>query len=122
MKANQRLYRSTENRMIAGVAAGVARYMDIDPTIVRLIFIAVALAGGFGVLAYIVAWVIVPEQPTSETISSQAPPRERSMAGIFLVAIGSALLLQQTMGINVWRYIWPVGLIAIGLYIILRRS
>ena len=58
----KRLYRSVTDRKIAGVCAGMADYFDIDPTIVRLIAVAFLLFGGGGFLAYIVAWIIVPEE------------------------------------------------------------
>ena len=60
---DKRLYRSRESRMIAGVCGGLAEYFDMDPTIVRLIVVAAALAAGGGILAYILAWIIVPERP-----------------------------------------------------------
>ena len=61
---DKRLYRSRESRMIAGVCGGLGEYFDMDPTIVRLIVVAAALAAGGGILAYILAWIIVPERPT----------------------------------------------------------
>ena len=57
------LYRSVEHRMIAGVCGGLGEYFDIDPTLVRLIAIILFLAGGSGFLAYIIAWVIMPNAP-----------------------------------------------------------
>ena len=60
---DKRLYRSRESRMIAGVCGGLGEYFDMDPTIVRLIVVAAALAAGGGILAYILAWIIVPERP-----------------------------------------------------------
>ncbi len=57
----KRLTRSTSERMLAGVAGGVAQYFDMDPTLVRLIFVLLAAAGGPGVLIYLVMWLIVPE-------------------------------------------------------------
>jgi phage shock protein C len=57
----KRLVRSQNDRMIAGVAAGLAEYMNIDPTIVRLLFVLLALAGGGGGLIYIIMWLIMPE-------------------------------------------------------------
>jgi phage shock protein C len=59
---DKRLYRSNEHRMIAGVCGGLAEYFDMDPTIVRLIVVAAALAAGTGVLAYILAWIIIPQR------------------------------------------------------------
>lgn len=56
----KKLYRSRNNKMIAGVCAGLAAYFDIDPTIIRLAFVLLALFQGFGVLAYLILWIIVP--------------------------------------------------------------
>jgi len=58
----KKLYRSKKNRVIAGVCGGVAEYFDVDPTIVRLAWIVFSLLWGAGILAYIIAWIIVPEQ------------------------------------------------------------
>lgn len=60
---SKRLYRSVQNRKIAGVCAGLADYFDIDPTIVRLLLVVFFLMGGAGVIAYIIAWIVVPEEP-----------------------------------------------------------
>ncbi|MFH1851876.1 MAG: PspC domain-containing protein [Candidatus Neomarinimicrobiota bacterium] len=61
----KRLYRNTKNAKIAGVCAGIADYFDIDPIIVRLIFIISIFWGG-GIIAYLVAWFIVPNIRDSE--------------------------------------------------------
>lgn len=58
----KRLYRSRTQRMLGGVAGGVAEYLGIDPTVVRLIWALLVFAYGTGLLAYILAWVIVPEE------------------------------------------------------------
>ena len=60
----KKLYRSYEDRRIAGVCGGLADYFDIDSTIVRLIAVILAFAGG-GILAYFVAWLIVPYPPVN---------------------------------------------------------
>ena len=57
----KRLMRSTNERMFAGVAGGLAEYFSIDPTLVRLIFVILALAGGPGLLAYLILWLVMPE-------------------------------------------------------------
>ena len=57
-----RLYRSRDDRMIAGVAGGVAEYFQLDPSLVRIVWVLLALAGGFGVLLYIVMVIVVPEE------------------------------------------------------------
>ena len=60
----KRLYRASEEKsMIGGVCAGIAEYFDIDPTLVRLAFLFIVLARGAGLLAYIIAWVVIPQKP-----------------------------------------------------------
>lgn len=61
----KKLYRSVEDKKIAGVCSGLGDYFDIDPTIIRLIWLAMIFAVGTGVLAYIIAWIIVPEKPAA---------------------------------------------------------
>ena len=63
----KKIYRSKKNRMIAGVCGGLAEYFNIDPTWVRLGWILISLAWGTGVIAYIIAWVIIPESPEPES-------------------------------------------------------
>ncbi len=57
----KKLYRSRNNRMISGVCGGFAEYINLDPTIVRLLWVLFCFAGGTGVLAYIIAAIIIPE-------------------------------------------------------------
>ena len=57
---NKRLYKSSTNKMIAGVCGGIAEYFDLDPTLVRLGWVVFCALGGSGVLAYIIAAIIMP--------------------------------------------------------------
>jgi phage shock protein C len=59
----KKLYRSKKNRKIAGVCGGIAEYFDIDPIIIRLITLILVLSAGGGLIAYIIAWIVVPEEP-----------------------------------------------------------
>lgn len=52
--------------MIAGVCGGIGEYFEVDPTIIRLLWILFIFAGGAGILAYIVAWIVIPERPVGE--------------------------------------------------------
>lgn len=63
MNRNKRLYRSRKQRQVAGVCGGIADYLSIDPTLVRLVWVILALIGGPGVVLYIILAVIVPEEP-----------------------------------------------------------
>ena len=58
----KRLYRSETNRKVAGVAGGLADYFQVDPTLVRLLFVILTFAGGPGLILYIVLWVVIPEE------------------------------------------------------------
>ncbi len=58
---NKRLYRSSTNCMLAGVCGGIAEYFNIDPTLVRLGWVLFSALGGSGILAYIVAAIIIPK-------------------------------------------------------------
>jgi phage shock protein C len=59
----KKLYRSVKNKMIGGVGAGLGEYLNIDPTLVRLGFLALALMGGPGIVIYIIMWLVVPQEP-----------------------------------------------------------
>jgi phage shock protein PspC (stress-responsive transcriptional regulator) len=53
--------RDTRNKKIAGVCAGMARYFDVDPVLVRVIFLVLAVTTGIGFIAYVVAWIVMPK-------------------------------------------------------------
>ena len=61
----KKLYRSDENKMLAGVCGGIAEYFGVDPTIVRLAWVVFSLLGGSGVLAYILAAIIIPRDDSN---------------------------------------------------------
>jgi phage shock protein C len=69
----KRLHRSRTEKMIAGVCGGLGEYLDMDPTVVRLIFVAIVLLAGTGILAYLILWVVMPlDLPASPG----TPPRQ----------------------------------------------
>ena len=72
----RRLTRDTSNKMIAGVASGVADYFNLDPMIVRVLWALTILAGGLGVVAYVIMWIVVPEAGTQA--GSGAEPAEKA--------------------------------------------
>jgi phage shock protein PspC (stress-responsive transcriptional regulator) len=59
----KQLTKSTTNKMLAGVCGGLAEYFQVDPTIIRLLWVLFSLCGGSGVLAYIIAAIIIPKGP-----------------------------------------------------------
>ncbi len=62
--ATRRLTRSTADRKIAGVCGGIAEYIGADPTLIRILWVLAVVAGGFGVLAYVIMWIALPEGTT----------------------------------------------------------
>jgi len=61
----KRLYRSRKDRVIGGVCGGLGYYFNLDPVIIRVATVALFFAGFIGLLGYIIAWIIVPEEPFS---------------------------------------------------------
>jgi len=59
----KKLYRDMPNKMIMGVCSGLAEHLNLDPTLVRIIFVLFTLAGGSGILAYVIMMLIIPEKP-----------------------------------------------------------
>ena len=72
MDASRKLYRSTSNRQLAGVCGGLAEYFSLDPTLIRVLFVILAVLGGSGVILYIALWIIVPSNP--ERTLAWCPP------------------------------------------------
>jgi len=66
----KRLFRSRKDGLIAGVCGGLAEYFDVDPSLVRLVFILAIFLGGAGLVVYLVAWLIVPENPEQSPTAS----------------------------------------------------
>jgi len=121
----KRLYRSTTNKIIGGVCGGLGEYFDVDPVLVRVITVLLFLATGFGILAYIIAWIIIPKRPldvvpvpTNHEYSSWT----RYLPGLILIGIGIILLIRENWFWFGWEEFWPIILIAIGLLLIFRRN
>ena len=132
-----RLYRSQADRMLTGVAGGMAEYLRIDPVIVRLLWVlAVVLSSGLGLLVYLALAVITPSLPRQEpdadgasddAESASAPANHASgrngaavVVGSALIVIGAVALASQFGWFDAWR-LWPLALIAIGGVLILNQ-
>lgn len=71
----KRLYRSRQDRMIAGVCGGLGEYFNIDPTLIRLLFVAAVFFGvGGGALAYLIMMILVPEEPWQQAAGPESVP------------------------------------------------
>jgi len=138
----KKLYRNTSDKAIAGVAAGLARYFEIDVTWIRIFFILATIFGASGLLIYITLWIAIPKQPfgvwnmpgqTDYTVKDTAAnsfetdykaaksKRKREsgfISGIILIALGSFFLLDQFDWVPDWvsfGKLWPLALIIPGL-------
>jgi len=145
---NPKLIRLEKNKVLGGVCGGVAEFFNIDPTIVRLIFILITIFGGSGILLYIILWLVIPSEKSDGEISEKNikmgademkeraeefanrakdyPKTENSkvLVGVFVLALG-VILLFQNFGIfrffNLWR-LWPIAIIVLGYLILTKRN
>jgi phage shock protein C len=63
MDPTRKLYRSKTNRKLAGVCGGLAQYFNLDATLIRVLFVALAVLGGSGLVIYLAMWILVPKEP-----------------------------------------------------------
>lgn len=125
--APRRVLRSRRDRVLAGVAAGLGNYFGLDPAVVRLAFVALAFVGGIGVLLYLAAWAIVPDEPASGGGTPSAPQAgSRSTAVWTIVILVTAVLVLAGVGrIGLGlepRIIWPLTLIGFGIALLWLRA
>lgn len=135
----KKLYRSRTDRVLGGVCSGLAEHFNVDPVLVRVIFIAAAIGGGFGVLAYLIFWIVTPEAPypayeeaaadikwteTTDNQNNSVSVTNNSkqgsiIAGTVLILLGALFLADELLpDFDFGRY-WPLILIAIGVGLLL---
>lgn len=128
-----RLYRSRDDRMLAGVAGGLAASIDADPSLVRVVWVIVGLlSGGIAVVVYVVMAIVVPEAPSGyvwpKTGATESGPtvddgrhRGRSTAMVFglaLIAVGAYFLVRQFMPDVDLSLAWPVLSLILGIALV----
>ncbi|HCP61638.1 MAG TPA: hypothetical protein DIU14_04090, partial [Actinobacteria bacterium] len=117
----RRLVRRTDDRVIAGVAAGLGDYFSVDPILFRVAFIVTSFTGGLGLLLYVVAWWLLPvgdpydpmwRPPPGEGLLNRLRRRPAWLAVVLLI-VGGALLVNA---IGLWRpaVVWGIALIGLG--------
>ncbi len=141
---NRRLYKSRTDRVIGGVAGGVAQYLDMDPSLVRIVWAILALVtGGLMLLVYLVMWIVVPEAPVGwsptaamptgeplvdpQTGQPVAPPTDpewhpaahhsgngRLVVGLLLILLGLFFLVREYIPSIRWDLFWPILLVIAG--------
>ena len=149
---NKKLNRSVKDKVIGGVAGGLAEYFEIDPVIVRVLFVVSLFFGGAGFIAYIIMWIIIPEAPyvfegaaNFNAANSSAPaPETNTQAndpasayfksleekrlkrnrniGIVLMVIGFIFLADNFIPRIHFGDFWPIILIALGVRLLLNSK
>lgn len=145
---DDRLYRSPDDRMIAGVAGGVAERLDADPSIIRIVWaVLIFLTGGLALLVYVVMAVVVPERPpgvpapttggptgsaapwsaTPGVAAAPRPPRRENrtdgariglIGGLVLIGIGTIFLARELIPALDFDLLWPALLIGLGVVLL----
>lgn len=126
--SNQRLYRSISDRTIAGVCGGLGKYFNVDPTIVRLLFLLLLFLGGSAIPLYIVLWIIVPDEQqrgasSQEVLQTNAQELARSARDFGQSvgqAVGSSGAAAQSAARN-GPVIFAVILIFLGIWFLLQN-
>jgi phage shock protein C len=130
------LYRSNSDRYLAGVCGGIAAYFNLDSTLIRLLFIAIILMGGSGLIIYLILWAIIPSESANNQSIAEATMKKledksdiskkaqnsRSVWGLFLIGIGIVMLLDN---FGIGRYLmldktWPSIFVILGLIVLSR--
>jgi len=124
----RRLYRSNDDRILAGVCGGLAEHLDMDVRVVRVAFAVLAFVGGTGLILYAAFWAIVPQRPETGAPSradrsgDRRRPDRNDLIALCLLAGGVVLLIRQ---LGLWlgdAFVWPLLAAAIGVAIIWRQA
>lgn len=129
-----KLYRSRQDKMLAGVCAGIAEYFDIDPTLVRLGFAIFVFAYGSGILAYILCAIIIPERPYDyieekpmheeheHEYEHSTEKKTKQIAGIVIVGFGVMMLADQFFQWVNRGTIWALAIVLLGVYLVVTPN
>lgn len=121
------LARRRDERIVAGVCAGVARWLGVDPIVVRLAACILALANGTGLLLYLVAWVVLPDESAAgETAATGASPGTKRSSELALavgcITLGALLLVRWITPFFPDHIVWPAAVAATGIGLVLARA
>ncbi len=133
-KQVNKLYRSRNDKIIAGVCGGIAEHFNVDPLWIRLFAVLLALIDGIGIVLYIIAWILMPENPAQKqgkktmaesTVAKMTKKSEKKVRkhrgsfffGFALIVVGAAYILRNMFD---FEYVWAFVLIALGAYFLMR--
>ena len=145
----KKLYKSSTNKVFDGVCGGIGEYFNIDPVIIRILWMLLVVFGGTGFIAYLIAMFIIPREdeievePEMASEADEAAENEDAAGephtgrlfstrfwGVLLIIIGGLMLLRyidplwsvfRTLGVFMVSVIWPVALIVLGVYLVMNR-
>jgi phage shock protein PspC (stress-responsive transcriptional regulator) len=106
------LTRSTEDKVLGGLAGGLGRYFGIDPVVFRIAFVVLTLAGGSGILLYFVGWLMIPDDAGGNALKRFGGERHQKLAAAVLAGAGVLILLDNLTGSNDDI---PLGLVLVGM-------
>ena len=120
----KKLYRSRTSSMIAGVCGGLGEYLNVDPTILRVVAVLLIFAKGIGLLAYLIGWIVIPRRPEmeAEVVTSERSELSRLLPGLALIVIGLIFLVNNLIPWFRFSYLWPVVLIVLGVALLLKTQ
>lgn len=145
MNNNKRLYLS-DNKIIGGVCGGFAEYLEIDATIVRIVWTILAFLNGIGIIAYIAALILIPANPNSNYMQKQDAVIDRvknsvnhmvdkvsqtntvsqknpyQIIGLILLIVGVLVLIRNITPSIPWKIIWPIILIILGAAVLIKEK
>ena len=138
----KRLYRSRKKKVIAGICGGLGDHLDIDPVILRIIFVLITVFHGIGILIYIIMWIIIPEESFSPPFTGEeakgpevsleseenqsempkekgevknAPSGGRIVFGVILILVGFIFLSDRYLPFFDFEFVFAIGLITLGI-------
>lgn len=129
MEHKKRLYRSTQHKVLGGVAGGLGEYFDLDPVILRVLFVLLLFASGVGFLAYIILWIAVPQREAKNAINENlqasveeivpeeipgSKQRNNLVIGIMLIALGLLFFMHLIIPRFDMDTLWPLAFIILG--------
>ena len=117
----KKLERSRKSCLIGGVCGGLGEYFNIDPVIFRVAAVVLALGNGIGVIAYVIAWIVIPRRDEGAVADTTPPKSElaRYLPGLALILIGVVFLLEDIFYWFSLSYLWPLILIAVGAILVI---
>jgi|GEM_PF-2949616 phage shock protein C len=127
-QSKSKIYRSRQDKILAGVCAGLAQRFGLDSSFVRLVFVCLTLLNGSGLFIYLILIAIMPLEPSTHP----EPSRQRKLQqrkvfiGYLMILAGTAFLMDSFLP-QIWlmfyqQLLWPLAIIAVGVLLIIKKT